>query len=126
MTSAEWRRAAAWYCRRLLGSRILPYISINLELRELARGDCGSISCIDWKKPRDFHVQLMTGCGKRKKQLKVLAHEMVHLKQIVRGELRLDQSRRLVWRGSDSTEDQWEDEAYGAEDELLRAYLSSL
>lgn len=123
----EWKRATRWYCRRLLGPRILRHLSVGIDLQEYIRGEVGSITCLDWKKPREFHVQIMTRAGKRRKQLTILAHEMIHLKQMVRGELVLDERRRLAWRGGKSDRGEaWEEEAYGMEAELFREYVRSI
>lgn len=122
----EWRRATKWYGEHLMGHRMARNVRVKIELMDYIRGRCGSVSCLDWVRPRSFVIQIETGGGKRVKQLRTLAHEMVHVRQLVRGEMRMDWPEPR-WRSkipvSSRFEDcPWEEEAYGREVELFREY----
>lgn len=124
LTTYELKRAASWFGDKLLGRSMSRSILLTIDLVEKMRGRCGSISCSDWTVKRAFYVQIETSTGKRRKQLYILAHEMVHLKQIVKGELVI--GPMMAWRGRviDHAEP-WEVEAYGLERTLYREYVKT-
>lgn len=119
---SEWYRASGFYARALLGTP--PDLTLKIHMVDGIRGRCGDVSCPDWLTARRFDVRINTRSGKRCSQLRTLAHEMVHVKQIIMGELVL-RGRDLVWRESgegDLSDSPWEEEAYRLERVLYREY----
>jgi hypothetical protein len=100
------------------------------ELSEHVYGYC------DWNddnhKARDFTITLNPNLGKRNTLL-VLAHEMVHVKQYARGELKdFVRLNRVKWKGKiyndrviDYWELPWEIEAHGREKGLYYKFLDN-
>jgi hypothetical protein len=58
----------------------------------------------------------------------VLAHEMVHVKQFAKGELKVLSNQKVMWKGkfyfrrTYSQETPWEKEAFRADDQLVKQY----
>ena len=85
---------AAWnYAERLMGKRLMKTLFIKIDLhRTLLSKDGMEGSCIwdEWddlkKTPRDFHIELDSTINIRDILIN-LAHEMVHVKQWVKGEM---------------------------------------
>lgn len=85
---------AAWnYAERLMGKRLMKTLFIKIDLhRTLLSKDGMEGSCIwdEWddlkKTPRDFHIELDSTINIREILIN-LAHEMVHVKQWVKGEM---------------------------------------
>ena len=80
-------------------------------------------------RPREFEVILNSSIGKRA-QLITLAHEIVHVKQHAKGELKsLLRERTERWKGTYIKEDvsyfekPWEIEAYGRELGMYQMYM---
>ena len=119
------KEAVKWYGRYLLGNRLYHKVEIliefdNSELNTNVYGFC------DWNdtndRARDFTITVDPNLGKRN-MLLVLAHEMVHIKQYAKGELK-DYVRvnKVKWKGKvyndakiDYWEQPWEIEAHGRE-----------
>ena len=123
----EWKKAAKWYASALLGTTS-ERVGVSIELTPYLRGNCGSVTCSDWRRPRHFLIQIQTGTYKRRKQLTTLAHEFVHLKQIVLGELVVE-CGQILWkaaRPSDFQDEPWESEAWAREKTLYEEYQASL
>lgn len=125
----ELRYAAQWYAHMLLGPRLSR--SVTLFIRNEAIGqDLGNATFLDDNhNPREFEIQLNPKLGKRA-QLMTLAHEMVHVKQYAKGELKtLFNHKENRWKGNYITDDQyhyfdlpWEVEAFGREFGLYVRY----
>ena len=87
------RRAAWYYAEKLMGKRLLKTLEIDIKLiRNMsAKTDCEG-TCIwnEWedlkKTPREFTIELDSSISIRN-ILTNLAHEMVHVKQWVKGEM---------------------------------------
>ncbi len=69
-------------------------------------------------------VKVNARLGKKKQEL-VLAHEMVHVKQYVKGELMVDNEQQVFWKGrkygnrnADYLQSPWENEAYQQDNQL--------
>ena len=119
--------AAQYYAEKLVGKRLLKTIKININLkRGMVKKDGAEGTCIwdDWedlrKTPREFTIEL--DCGVTIRNILInLAHEMVHMKQWVRGDMyeysnshmvrfmkkKYDMSEIAYW------DYPWEIEAYG-------------
>jgi hypothetical protein len=119
------KEAVKWYGRYLLGDRLYHKVEVLIEfddsdLNTNVYGFC------DWNdtndRARDFTITVDPNLGKRN-MLLVLAHEMVHIKQYAKGELK-DYVRvnKVKWKGKvyndskiDYWEQPWEIEAHGRE-----------
>jgi len=114
-------------------NRFLPRHQIDVEIlhRGLKRvnvyGWCSVIDC-DWR-PRSFLIEIHNGLGKED-YIKTLLHEMQHILQHIRGDLR-DKRGIRCWKGIDCSEldyenSPWEIEAHQKEKELFEEYLKYL
>ena len=125
--------AALYYGALLLGTRMLNNIYLDIKLtkdlkkKEQAYGYCHIIDD-DLNRPREFMIELDTSMKHSFDQILIwLAHEMVHLKQFVRGELFDYETGKVQWKkrmyGNVHYEDQpWEKEAYRLEDKLYNEF----
>ena len=121
------RAAATWYADRLMGKRLANNITCRIDFiheYELESGTTGT--CIwedDHVRPREFSIELDSSLSWAT-ILENLAHEMVHVKQWARGELKdvmLGHSL-CKWKGvvidtdkMDYYDSPWEIEAFGRE-----------
>ena len=136
--------AAEFFALTLMGSRLTPNVTIDIELDPQmdVGGECVNEDCT--KRSRWFTIRL-----KHTKNfydmLQTLAHEMVHIKQQARNELRRydvpctrggkrEREEVVEWQGSIWTpakgEDPywdapWEVEAYGREIGLINRFMQS-
>ena len=125
--------AAQFYGDRLLGKRMAKNILLEIKLtndlkkKEQAYGYCHVIDD-NLNRPREFHIELDTSMRYKLEQILTwLAHEMVHLKQFVRGELFDYETGRVQWKtrsfGRVQYNDQpWEIQAYKMENELYEMF----
>jgi hypothetical protein len=123
----EWTDAVDWMGGFLLG-RTADNIRVRLNLTyHLPGGHCGYILCDDWDSRRKFSIFVETGkCGRRK-QLYTLAHEMIHMKQIVRHQLSVRQGT-FFWRSTTVLDDPepWETEALELERTLYKLWREAV
>ena len=107
--------------------RVKAQITKELKQKEQAYGFC-HITDDDLDRPREFMIELDTSMKNSFDQILTwLAHEMVHLKQFVRGELCDYETGRVQWKtrmyGNVHYEDQpWEREAYRLETKLYEEF----
>ena len=125
--------AASFYGEVLLGKRMAKNILVEIKLtkelkqKEQAYGFC-HITDDDLDRPREFMIELDTSMKNPFDQVLIwLAHEMVHLKQFVRGELYDYATGNVQWKsrtyGRVHYNDQpWEKEAYRLEGELYEMF----
>ena len=125
--------AALYYGALLLGTRMVNYIYLDIKLtkdlkqKEQAYGYCHIIDD-NLNKPREFMIELDTSMKFGFDQILTwLAHEMVHLKQFVRGELYDYATGNVQWKsrtyGRVHYSDQpWEKEAYRLETKLYEMF----
>ena len=125
--------AAEFYGEVLLGKRMAKNILVEIKLtkdlkqKEQAYGYC-HITDDNLNRPREFMIELDTSMKHPFDQILTwLAHEMVHLKQFVRGELFDYATGRVQWKkrmyGNVHYEDQpWEREAYRLETKLYEEF----
>jgi hypothetical protein len=137
MTRKEFKYATWWFATTLMGPRLANNIDFDVVVESgkgHADGYCGVIDPLDSdpRKPRMFEL-IVSDKYSRAKQLKILAHEMVHAKQYARGELQYFGLRTARWNGKDvklgnTIEDYinypWEIEAFGREHGLYFMYQS--
>jgi len=126
--------AAYYYGYKLLGGRMFNRIIVDVKLRkdmykkEKAYGYC-SISG-DVHKPREFEIEIDSSKDHLIQDMLIwLAHEFVHLKQFVKGELYDYEDGSVKWKskvyrdGKVSYEDApWEKEAYRLEYKLYEEF----
>ena len=124
---------ALFYGEVLLGKRMVKNIYLDIKLtkdlkkKEGAYGYCHIVDD-SLAKPREFMIELDASMRYKFDQILTwLAHEMVHLKQFVRGELCDYETGRVQWKsrsfGKVHYDDQpWEKEAYRLEDELYEMF----
>ena len=126
--------AAEFYGDRLLGKRMAKNILLEIKLtndlkkKEQAYGFC-HVTDDNLNTPREFYIELDASMKHKLDQLLTwLAHEMVHLKQFVRGELFDYETGRVQWKtrsyGRVQYNDQpWEIQAYRLEDKLYKEFI---
>ena len=118
----------AWFL-----SKYLPRHHIYVEvlhrglLREGVYGWCSVTDC-DWR-PRSFFIEIHN-CLSEEDYIKVILHEMQHVLQHIRGDLR-DKRGIRCWKGIDCSgldydDMPWEQEAHQKEEELYEEYMNYL
>lgn len=128
--------AVKWYGKKLLGDRLYNNIELLIEFDNSDLGE-DLYGCCDWNdtnhRARNFTITVNPNLGKRN-MLLVLAHEMVHVKQYAKGEMK-DYLRvnRVKWKGQIYNDEQidywdhpWEIEAHGREKGLYYRFLESI
>ena len=127
--------AAVYYCALLLGPWMVRNIYLEIKLtkdlkkKEQAYGYCHIVDD-DLDKPREFMIELDASMKHPFDQILIwLAHEMVHLKQFVRGELFDYEFGKSQWKSRvynvarTAHDDQpWEREAYRLEGKLFEEF----
>jgi len=126
--------ATRFYGKYLLG-RLYRNIYLTVIFQKFDK-DCNDYAYCDWvdnnRYAREFEITICDNLSK-KETLLALAHEMVHLKQYARGELKdiLRPARMVKWKGepinpeeADYWELPYEIEAYGRERGLYLKYMS--
>lgn len=125
-------RAVDFFLDLLMTRRLKETLYIDLELAkglEDREGVCGDATWEDDPvRPKDFSVRVHWN-GKKDfaKTLETLAHELVHVKQFARGEMRdLSSVAKVTWNGKrydraevDYWDLPWEVEAHGREKGLF-------
>jgi hypothetical protein len=122
--------ATKYFARSLMSERLCKNLTIHLVCDK--KYTChGSSVWIDRNhRPREFLIILNASLGKRT-QLITLAHEMVHVKQHAKGELKsMLTEREERWHGRYIKENElpyfekpWEIEAYGRELGLYQMFM---
>jgi hypothetical protein len=124
--------AAQSFADKLLSPQLEKNIQVKIKIHD--RLDAGGFCDFEEEglsNPRSFKIDI---CRTKKKihMFSVLAHEMVHLKQMAKGEMKdkYVKSRYVtVWRGDWYEDDvnywdqPWELEAYGLENSLVAKFL---
>ena len=130
------KQGAEFYGEVLLGKRMAKNIYLDIKLtkglkqKEKAYGYCHIIDD-NLNRPREFMIELDTSMKYSFDQILTwLAHEFVHLKQFVRGELCDYETGRVQWKtrsfGRVHYDDQpWEKEAYRLETKLFEEFKES-
>lgn len=135
MTDEEVKVAVTWFAERLLGKRLARNVTIDVEFDSEMKDAYGYAANMDEveRNPRIFELQINSKIPK-KRQLDVMAHEIVHIKQMARNELRLSSGVKIfrdgtvarhdvgIWMGKEYLVNEdtywelpWEIEAYGRE-----------
>ena len=121
-----------FYAKKLLGGRMARHLTIEIKLtkdlgkKTQAYGLC-HITDDNLDKPREFMVELDASMNWDFAQILTwLAHEMVHVKQFVRGELCDYENTRVKWKSKEYPptlgydKQPWENEAYLLEEKLFK------
>jgi hypothetical protein len=117
-------------CPRLNDKMFISYKGIpDLLIKENVEGDADFYDYGDSKNPRDFIIRIDTTLD-IKKFVETIIHELVHVKQYARGELKPINGRMNKWNKQkydlnkiDYWETPWEIEAYGRTPGLLYNFL---
>lgn len=125
--------AVKWYGKKLLGERLYHNVEITIDFDDAELGE-NTYGFCDWNddnhRARDFTITVHPDLGKRN-MLLVLAHEMVHVKQYAKGEMKdYLRARRVKWKGKVYNDKNinywdlpWEIEAHGREKGLYYRFL---
>jgi hypothetical protein len=128
--------AIKWYGQKLLGPRLYDNVEILLEFNNKELGPDVYGFC-DWNddnhRARDFTITIDPNLGKRNTLL-VLAHEMVHVKQYAKGEMKdYLRAKSVRWCGKVYNDNKmnywdqpWEIEAHGREKGLYYRFLDEV
>lgn len=125
------KEALRWYGLHLLGKRLYDRVELEVSFTKEGLGTDVYAYC-DWNdtnhKSRDFTITIRPDLSK-KQMLLALAHEMIHVKQYAKGELRdYVRTNKCKFRGKlydDKTgywELPWEIEAHGCERSLYNRF----
>lgn len=122
------------FSKNLFSPQLAKNISLKINFHyELGAGGYCDYEFGETGPPRDFTIDILK-TRKKIKMFLVLAHEMVHVKQIAKGEMKDKYVRSkdefvTKWLGVDYNEDvsywdqPWELEAYGLEYSLVAKFL---
>lgn len=135
ITKQQIANAVHFYAEYLMSERLLRNIHIEILLEDnLIKNEKDQAYCVnlsDSGAAREFEISIDAGMGKRA-MLLALAHEMVHVKQYARGELKYNSRQRLHrFQGVSYSpqylywEQPWEIEAFGRELGLYRMFQES-
>ena len=122
--------ATKYFARQLMSEKLCKNLTIELECDKNHYCHGSSVWIDSNHRPREFQIVLNSSLGKRT-QLITLAHEMVHVKQHAKGELKsMLREREDRWHGRYIKEDEmpyfekpWEIEAYGRELGMYQTYM---
>lgn len=122
--------ALDFFSSRLITSQKRKHISITVKYRKVI-DELGTVYVDDYNvlgMPISFVIEVRQSDSEEEK-LKTLAHEMVHVKQYIRGELNEEMS---VWRGRKVNSDEipyseqpWEIEAESTAHKLYDEYITN-
>ena len=145
-TSQKYAEAAYFYAVMLMDKRIYENLTIDIEVLKNLEVDGQCEMTDDVYPPRIFKIRLRRIAMEKREfysdPFRVLAHEMVHVKQYAKGEMR-DRSthsrggkidEHVIWMGKPwkpkktdmypTLDAPWEIEAYGREPGLFAKYLA--
>ena len=130
--------ATHFYASRLMSERLSDSLEIDINIikdfykKSKVLGEAfPKDDCIGMPSKKQFVINLeWNKLGKR--VLQSLAHEMVHVKQYAKGELKFHERRNMVtfqreqYQGDEYWESLWEIEAYGREVGLYQKFKPTL
>ena len=139
VTRKELRYAAFFFAEELISSKLMPYIFIKIIVEDESEDMDNTVGSTRWvhdnHNPRIFEVRISPNQN-RLNTLGTLAHEMVHVKQYVNGELKQYVMREgWRWKNKVMMDDDegmyysklpWEREAYRKQQKLLVSYMTNL
>ena len=123
----KYSKSLAYFCaKKLMHKNLADNISVKIILRNTLHTEQNNLGTVIWEddsyKPREFTMEIDTSVRLRR-VLESVAHEMVHIKQFARGEMRdLMVAEKVSWLGAsyhrhsmDYFDQPWEIEAHGRE-----------
>ena len=124
--------AADSFAKNLMSPQLTKNLSIKIIVRDtLSAGGFCDYEIDPTGNPREFNIEILR-TRKKINMFKVLAHEMVHVKQHAKGEAK-DKIKKdkyiTLWFGEKYDDDTsywdqpWEIEAYGLENSLVAKFL---
>ena len=120
------KRAARFYAQSLFKPRTLENLILKIKFNKKidAYGYASVTEFSPSNKPRQFEIELHPGIGAYD-ILKTLAHEMVHVRQYIQGDVNIKLTR---WKGTridevDYWDQPWEIEAHGYESGLFTKFV---
>ena len=128
--------AVKFFGKVLLGETLYRKVCVRIEFKKF-KPDSNDFAYCEWDfdnyRARDFTITVNKQLSKKQMML-ALAHEMVHVKQYAKGELkdylRVNKSKfkgvKYDWDEIDYWEYPWEIEAHGRERELYGRFLKKL
>jgi len=132
------KKAADFYGKYLIGrGKLYNNIKLTIQFEKFESND-GDYAYCDWTDDHHCRREFLIGIDRalnKKETLLALAHEMVHLKQYAKGEMKdiWKPTRMVKWQGErylheemDYWECPWEIEAYGRERGLYFKFLTYL
>lgn len=130
-----FRMAAEWYAIKLMGSRLAKNISVRIDFVQNLEAEGTGGDCIwedDNHRPREFQINIDKN-DDMPYMLQTLAHEMVHVKQFAKGELKdiMKAHSLCKWQGNEYDTEKleywdypWEIEAHGREKGLYLRFCA--
>lgn len=125
----------AQYCsEKLMGKRLSDNVSLKIEfVKQLDKFNVTDGDCMwedEEERPREFTIRVRDGMCLSKK-LRTICHEMVHVKQYAKGEMRQSWRPAKMTRFNgelypddmDYWDQPWEIEAFGREDGLYTRWV---
>ena len=129
------KRAAIFYAQELMKPKMLEniYLRIKFNGKIPVYGYAEILEYNESRKAREFEIEINPNIGAAD-ILKCLAHEMVHIKQFVRGHYKSEKSRngkyKKFWLGEQVLakyeKQPWEVEAYKKQGILLDSLLTTI
>lgn len=133
VSRSEMIRAAHFFLEKLVGLRLTKNLDVMIMCRD-SEVFHGTADWIDRNLyPREFEIMINRGLSKED-QLVALAHELVHVKQYARGELKevLVGPTKLKWKGQfflwekdNYWDTPWEIEAREVAETLYKEYVNA-
>lgn len=130
--TATLKNATRCFAEVLMSPQMIRYLNIRIILK--VNLDAGGY-CLsdDDRKPRNFTIEIYKSRSKYT-ILEILAHEMIHVKQMATGQLKdisIKKQSVVSWCGVVYSDDvsywdqPWEIEAYGLQNSLVAKYLTT-
>lgn len=134
ISKAEAREAVLFYAGRLLSRQLRPHLTVKVFFKAGMLKDTKLEASCSWDdenlRPREFVIRVDSALSKRGTLL-ALAHEVVHIKQYAKGELRYYmRGAPCRWLGKPVDESAtlyydlpWEKEAWDLEQTLYKEFM---
>lgn len=130
LSSEEIYFATKYFSQLLMSKRLMKALVVEVNFTKDISTDGNSVWVDDNHRPREFEININSKMGTRK-QLITLAHEIVHVKQYAKGELKsLLRTSTERWHGKYIQTDElnyfdrpWEIEAFGREYGMYARYM---
>lgn len=134
ITRKELRYATKWIAGKLMSPQLIPHLKLSIILKPIkSMGLVEVVEPENYRPPREFKIYIDQK-ESRPNIIKTIGHELVHVKQYAKGELKEPyRGAAIKWKGRNFDTDQleywdqeWEIEAYGREYGLWKRYCDHL